>query len=95
MCYVLQYQITINATTDGGMILTGFDIFVDNSNLTEALDVDNKTTVKKFVFGDTHDFLVKKVGHEDANKTSYVVQDPENIINLSLPKKRVCMSEKV
>ena len=80
---------TINATTDGGVILEEFDVFVDGSNVTEALDVDNKTTLTTFVFDDSHDIIVKKVGHEDANQTNYVIQDPENMINLNLPKKRV------
>ena len=83
---------TINATTDGGMVLTGFDVFIDGSNVTEALDADNKTTLKTFVFDDSHDILVRKVGHEDANKTGYVIMDPTNIINLNLPKKRVSLN---
>ena len=86
---LLQYPLTINATTDGGQILDDFDVFIDGSNVTEALDTDNKTTINTFVFGDTHDVMVKKVGHESANQTSYVIQHPENTIDLNLPKKRV------
>ena len=71
------------------MVLTGFDVFIDGSNATEALDADNKTTLKTFVFNDSHNILVKKVGHEDANQTNYVIIDPTNVINLNLPKKRV------
>ena len=82
----------INATTDGDLELTDFEVFIDGSNLTEIMDVDNKTTVATFVFGDTHTIVVKKVGHEDANQTDYVIQDPTNIINLNLPRKRVCAS---
>ena len=76
-------------TTDEGEELFGFDVFVDSSNVSESLDVDNKTTLNTFVFDDTHTIVVKKTGHEDANKTDHVVQDPENVIELNLPKKRV------
>ena len=79
----------MNVTTDGGVVLTGFDVFIDGSNVTEVLKADNKTTLKTFVFGDSHDILVKKVGHDNANLTSYTVQDPENMIQLNLPKKTV------
>ena len=84
-----QYQIIINATTDGNMSLSSFDVFIDGSNVTEDLDVDNKTTLNTFVFNDIHNVFVKKVGHEDANRTNYVIMDPINIIDLNLPKKRV------
>ena len=66
-----------------------FDVYVDGSNVSEALDVDNKTTLNTFIFGDAHDILVTKVGHQDDNATNYVVQDPKNVIELNLPKKRV------
>ena len=82
----------MNVTTDGGEQLLGFDVFVDSSNASEALGTDNKTTVRKFVFGDTHSIVVKKIGHDDANKTDFVVMDPENVIVLNLPKKKVCFS---
>ena len=71
------------------MVLADFDVLIDGSNITETLDVDNKTTLKTFIFNDTHNVLVKKVGHEDANRTDYVIKDPTNIIDLNLPKKRV------
>ena len=82
----------MNVTTDGGEQLLGFDVFVDSSNTSETLGADNKTTVRKFVFGDTHSIVVKKIGHDDANKTDFVVMDPENVIVLNLPKKKVCFS---
>ena len=84
----------MNVTTDGGEELVGFEVFVDSSNVSETLNADNKTTLNKFVFGDTHTIVVKKIGHEDANKTGHVVQDPENVIVLNLPKKRVSICYK-
>ena len=84
-----QYPFILNVTTDGDEELFGFDVFVDSSNASETLDVDNKTTLNTFVFGDIHTIVVKKIGHEDANKTDYMVMDPDNVIVLNLPKKRV------
>ena len=81
----------MNVSTDGGQELLGFDVFVDSSNTSETLAADNKTTVNTFVFGDTHTIVVKKIGHKDANKTDHVVMDPENVIVLNLPKKKVCI----
>ena len=85
---------TINATTDGGVQLDDFEVYIDGSNSTEALDVDNKTTMNTFIFGDTHDIVVKKVGHKDANQTNYMIKHPDNVIDLNLPKKRVGSNEK-
>ena len=81
----------MNVTTDGGEELFGFEVFVDSSNVSETLGSDNKTTINTFVFEDIHTISVKKSGHDDANKTGYVVKDPENIIDLNLPKKRVSL----
>ena len=67
-----------------------FEVFIDNSTTKEVLKADNKTTVTAFVFGDKHTVIVKKKGHEDANKTDHIIQDPENVIDLYLPKKQVC-----
>ena len=64
-------------------------MFIDNSPNKTSLLPDNKTTVDKFLFNDTHTIEVKKEGYEDANKTGHVVQDPENIIDLYLPIKQV------
>ena len=86
---IFQYPFIFNITTDGGVQLLGSKVFIDGSNVTEALDADNKTTLKKFVFGDSHDILATKIGHDSANLTSYIVKDPENIIQLNLPKKKV------
>ena len=92
--FLKQYPLTINATTDGDMVLNGFDVFIDGSNVTEALTSDNRTTIRDFVFGDEHNITVKKVGHEDANQTNYLIQDPSNIIDLNLPKNRVSWIKK-
>ena len=86
---LIQYPFILNVTTDGGEPLLGFDVFVDFYCVSEILKVDNKTTNRTFVFGDKHTIVVKKTGHEDANKTDHIVQDPENVISLNLPKKRV------
>ena len=64
-------------------------MFIDNSPNKTNLQADNKTTIDTFLFGATHTILVKKIGHEDANKTDHIIQDPDNIINLNLPMKEV------
>ena len=64
-----------------------FDVFVDGAK--EDLQSDNKTTVKEFSFDTNHDISVKKVGHEDGNKTNYVITEPTNVITLNMPKKKV------
>ena len=60
-------------------------------NKTE-LDSDNKTTIKRFNFGISLKIVVKKIGHQDANVTNYMIQDKENIVHLNLPKKRVSVN---
>ena len=87
--FPFQYEIIINATTDGGAELTDFEVFVDFSPNKTVLQSDNKTTVDTFVFGAIHTIVVKKVGHQDANITDYEIKDPENVIDLNLPKNRV------
>ena len=69
-----------------------FDVFIDNSPNKTDLQADNKTTVDKFLFHNTHTIEVKKEGYEDANKTDHVVQDPENVIDLYLPIKQVSIN---
>ena len=88
-CFKFQYPFIINATTNDGEQLTDFEVYIDGSNSTETLDTDNMTTLNTFVFGDTHDIIVKKVGHQNDNETSYVIKDPENMIHFFLAKKRV------
>ena len=81
----------INATTDNGEVLTDFEVFIDNSPNKTDLGSDNKTTVSNFPFGSNLFIEVKKKGYMDANETSYLVQDIENIIHLNLPIKRVSL----
>ena len=76
-------------TTDDGVPLPDFEVFIDGSNITETFEVDNKTTVNTFVFGDSHDILVTKNGYQDASQINYVVKDPDNEIDFNLPKERV------
>ena len=68
-------------------------MFINNSPNKTVLQADNKTTTKKFDFGSSIKIVVKKIGHEDANITAYLVQDKENIVHLNLPKKRVRLSK--
>ena len=89
LSFNFKYPIIINATTNNNTELTDFEVFIDNSPNKTNLQPDKKTTVDTFLFGATHTILVKKIGHEDANKTDHVIQDPENIIDLSLPRKEV------
>ena len=70
-----------------------FDVFVDG--VKEALQPDNKTTVKEFSFDTNLDISVKKVGHEDGNKTNYVIKEPTNVIVLNMTKKKVITSKEL
>ena len=85
-----QYTLSFNVSTNGGIELMGFDVFVND--LKEDLKSDNKTTVKEYSFDTKHNISVKKIGHEDGNKTDYVITDPTNLINLNMPKKTVSSS---
>ena len=73
--------------------MTDFEVFIDNSPNKTVLKSDNKTTVATFIFGANHSIVVKKVGHKDANKTDYVIKDPENVIDFNLPKNRVSQKQ--
>ena len=71
------------------MTLLNFDVFLNDSPNKTELENDNKTTKSKFDFGSNLKILVKKIGHQDANVTSFLIEDKENILPLNLPKKQV------
>ena len=79
----------INATTNDNVALTGFEVFINGSTTKAVFESDNKTTVSTYDFNTKLDIVAKKIGHQDANETNYMIKDLENIIDLNLPKNRV------
>ena len=84
-----QYPLIINATTNDNVELTGYEVFINGSATKAVFESDNKTTVSTYDFNTKLDIVAKKIGHQDANETNYMIKDLENIIDLNLPKNRV------